>query len=185
MISVCQTTRITIGPHKERGFVIENGLLNKLVKCDCCFWKLCLLYSTIPVAISVHVSTVSIAIGVWDLCCQPCRWNLCQRFPHLCCQLCLWSLLPAVSMVSAANRVHGPVTNSAYGLCCQLCPKPLLPTVRRIYVTFWIYSSCGHQCLHSLLPTVPTNIQCLFLFWYWNCIPGISIPNNTNHPARQ
>ncbi len=28
-------------------------------------------------------------------------------------------------------------------------------------------------------------IQCHSLFWYWNCILGISIPHNTNHPASQ
>ncbi len=28
-------------------------------------------------------------------------------------------------------------------------------------------------------------IQCYFLFWYWNCIPGISISHNINHPVSQ
>ncbi len=37
-----------------------------------------------------------------------------------------------------------------------------------VHSVFFVQSvDCSIQCL---------IIQCIFLFWYWNCIPGISIP---------
>jgi hypothetical protein len=57
----------------------------------------------------------------------------------------------------------------------------LFITLPVVWLTFIRFCSITSFC--SIIRC--SIIQCHFLFWYWNCIPGVLIPHITNHPASQ
>jgi hypothetical protein len=60
-----------------------------------------------------------------------------------------------------------------------------LPVISIHFCSFTSNSSVCLICLSDYSVYDYLFIQCNSLFWYWNCIPGILIPQNINHPASQ